>query len=166
MRIYSDDTGMELGIEKCAMLVMKSRKQQMTEGKELPNQGKIKTLRETETYKSLGILEADTIKQAEIKEKIKMKYLRKTRKLLENKLLSRYFIKGVNTWAVLLVRFSGLFLKRTIEELQKMDQRTRKLLTMHTVLHPRDNVDSLKVLRKEGRRECARIRDSVDSSIQ
>ena len=35
-------------------------------------------------------------------------------------------IKGINTWAVLLVRYSGPFLKWTREELQKMDQRTRK----------------------------------------
>ena len=31
----------------------------------LPNQDKIRTLGENETYKYLGILEADTIKQAE-----------------------------------------------------------------------------------------------------
>ena len=36
---------------------------------ELPNQDKIRTLGE-ETYKYLGILEADTIKQEETKEKI------------------------------------------------------------------------------------------------
>ena len=48
---------------------MKSGKRHMTEGIELPNQEKIRTLREKETYKYLGILEADTIKQEEMKEK-------------------------------------------------------------------------------------------------
>ena len=38
---------------------------------EIQNQDKIKTLGEKETYKYLGILEADIIKQEEIKEKIK-----------------------------------------------------------------------------------------------
>ena len=65
IRIYSRDIGMEFGREKCAMLVMKSSKQQLTDGMELPNQDKIKTLAENETYKYLGILEADTIKQVE-----------------------------------------------------------------------------------------------------
>ena len=37
---------------------------------ELPNQDKIRTLGENETYKYLGILKADTIKQAEMKDKI------------------------------------------------------------------------------------------------
>ncbi len=39
-----------------------------------------------------------------------------------------------------------------------MDQRTRK--------HPRDGVDRLYVLRKEGGRGLASIEDSVDASIQ
>ena len=46
VRIYSQDIGMEFGIEKCAMLVMKSSKRQLTDGIELPNQDKIKTLAE------------------------------------------------------------------------------------------------------------------------
>ena len=41
---------------------MKNGKLQMTEGIELPNQEKFRTLREKKTYKYLGILEADTIK--------------------------------------------------------------------------------------------------------
>ena len=82
VRIYSQDIGMEFDIEKCARLVMKSGKRHLTDGMELPNQDKIRTLREKETYKYLGILEADTIKQEEIKEKIKKEYLRRTRTLL------------------------------------------------------------------------------------
>ena len=70
VRIYSQDIGMEFGIEKCAILVMKSGKQHLPDGMELPNQDKIKTLAENETYKYLGILDVDTIKQGEMKDKI------------------------------------------------------------------------------------------------
>ena len=70
--------------------------------------------------------------------------------LVETKLCSRIFIKGINTWVVSLVRYSGPFLKWTSEELMQMDQRTRKLMTMHKALHPRDDVDRLYVLRKVG----------------
>ena len=93
VRIYSQDIGMEFGIEKCAMLVMKSGKRHMTDGMELPNHDKIRTLGEKETYKYLGILEADTIKQVEIKEKIQREYLWRTRKLHETKLSRRNLIK-------------------------------------------------------------------------
>ena len=138
VRIYSRDIGMEFGIEKCAMLVMKSGKRQLTDGMELPNKDKIKTLVENETYKYLGILEADTIKQAEMKEKIQKEYLMTTRKLLETKLNCRNLIKGINTWAVPLARYSAPSLKWTRDELKQMDQRTRKLMTMHKALHPRE----------------------------
>ena len=55
---------------------MKSGKRHMAEEIELPNQGKIRMLGEKVTYKYLGILEADTIKQVEMKEKIKTEYIR------------------------------------------------------------------------------------------
>ena len=74
------------------------------------------------------------------------------KKLLEIKLNSRNLTKGINTWAVPLVIYSGPFLKWTRDEHKHMDQRTRKLMTMHKALHSRDVVDS--------------IEDNVDASIQ
>ena len=44
VRIYSQDIGMEFGIEKGAMLVTKSGKRHMTDGMELPNHDRIRTL--------------------------------------------------------------------------------------------------------------------------
>ena len=166
VRIYSQDIGMEFGIEKCAMHVMKSGKRHMTDGMEQPNHDRIRTLEEKETYKYLGILEADTIKQVQMKDTIRKEYLWRTRKLLDTKLFSRNLIKGINTWAVPLVRYSGPFLKWTREELKQMDQRTRKLMPMHKELHPRDDVDRLYAFRKEGGRGLASIEDTVYASIQ
>ena len=65
VRIYNQDIGVEFGWEKCVILVMKSGERHMTDGMELLNQDKIRTFGENETYKCLGILEADTIKQME-----------------------------------------------------------------------------------------------------
>ena len=70
-------------------------------GIELPNKENIRMLAEIETYKYLGKLEADTIKQEEMKEKNEKKEsLKRTRNLLETKLYYRNLIKGINTWAV------------------------------------------------------------------
>ena len=77
----------------------------------------------------------------EERKKIIKEDLWRTRKLLETKLYNRHLIKRINTWAVLLVRYSGPFFKLTTEELQKIDQRTRKLMTMHKTLHPRNDID-------------------------
>ena len=44
VRIYSQDIGMEFGIEKSAMLGKKSGKQHLIDGMELPSQDKFRTL--------------------------------------------------------------------------------------------------------------------------
>ena len=49
---------------------MKSGKRHITDGMELPNQEKVRTLAENETYKYLDIIEADNIKEGEMKDKI------------------------------------------------------------------------------------------------
>ena len=46
----------------------------------------------------------------------------------------------------------------------QMDQRTRKLMTMHNALH--HDLDRLYLSKKEGGRGLASIEDSVDASIQ
>ena len=46
VRIYSQDIGIEFGIEKCSMRGMKSDKRHLTDGMELPNQDKIRRLGE------------------------------------------------------------------------------------------------------------------------
>ena len=58
----------------------------MTQVIELQSQDKIRILGEKEIYKYLGILEADKMKQMEMREKNKKECLRRTRKLLETKL--------------------------------------------------------------------------------
>ena len=50
-------------------------------------------------------------------------------------------------------------------ELKQMDQRTRKLMTTHKVLHSKHDVDRLYGSRKEGGRGLASMENSVDASI-
>ena len=52
---------------KCTKLQIKSGKRHFTDERELPNQDKMRMLVEKETYKYLGILEIDTIKQEDMK---------------------------------------------------------------------------------------------------
>ena len=129
---------------------MKIGKRHLTDGTELPNQ----------ILWNLGGWHHQTSENERLFKKI---YLRRTGKQLETNLCSRNLIKGINTWSVPLVRYLGPLLKWTRDELRPMDQRTRKLMTMHKALHPRVDVDRLYVPRKEGGRVLASIEDSVDS---
>ena len=64
---------MQFGIDKCAMLVMKKGKIVNSDGIQLPNDKVIKSL-EGETYKYLGVLEADEVMVNEMKDKVKKEY--------------------------------------------------------------------------------------------
>ena len=87
--IQSQYKGMEFGIENCAMLLMKEGK--ITETIEQFNQERIWTFEDTKNYNYLEILA--TIKQVEMKEKIRKDYFRRTRKLLETNLCNRNLLK-------------------------------------------------------------------------
>ena len=67
--IGSQDIGIEFAIEKCAVLIMKRGKREIADGIELSNQKRITVLGGKEIYNDLELLEAETIKQTEIKEK-------------------------------------------------------------------------------------------------
>ena len=120
-----------------------NEKQKTTGGRNRTSKSrqKIRTLGGKVTYKYSEILVVDAIKRIEMKGKFEKEYLRRTRKLLETQLHCRNLIKDINTWAVLLIRYSRPFLKWTREILQQMDHRTRKPITIYKCLHPRDNRD-------------------------
>ena len=69
------------------------------------------------------MLKTDTIKHAEIKEKLIKLCLRRTRKLLETNLFGRNFTKRINTLQLPVVRYSGLFLKYVRRNSEKWTER-------------------------------------------
>ena len=142
---------------------MKIGKGQITEGIVRPIQEKFWSLEEKKADKYLGILETDTIKQVRYERKKKKEFLCWMRKLFKIMLCSSNLIKGINTWAVLLVRYFRPFLKWTKEEVRQMNQWTRKLMTMHKALHPRDDIERLYVSKKEEGRGLTNIEESMDA---
>ena len=62
-----EDIGMKFGIEKCAILVMEKGEIMNLVGTELPDDKVIKSLQEGESYKYLGILEADKFLEEKMK---------------------------------------------------------------------------------------------------
>ena len=105
--VFSEDIGMEFAIEKSAMFVTEKREIVKSIGIELPDGKVIKALQEGQTYKYLGILEADKFLGQEMKLKVSKEYFRTLRKVLKSKLNGGNLDQGVNTWAVSLLRYSA-----------------------------------------------------------
>ena len=65
---------MQIGIDKCVMLAMKKGKMVKSDGIQLLNDKVIKSLEEGESYKYLGVLEADEVMVNEMNDKVKKEY--------------------------------------------------------------------------------------------
>ena len=70
VRVFSSDINMEFGIEKCGILLMKKGKYAKSDGVKLPNEKEIQEIDLEKGYKFLGVLEADVIKDKDMKEEI------------------------------------------------------------------------------------------------
>jgi len=103
-------------------------------------------------YKYLEVLEANQIKQEEMKDNTRTEYFRQVKRVLRSKLNGGNMISAINIWAVSLVRYTAGIVNQRKDELEAMDRWTRKLMTTYNSLYPRDDVDRLHVPTKEGGR--------------
>ena len=166
IQVFSKDIGMEFGIEKCAMLVIEKGKIVKSVGLELPYGKVIKSLQEGESYKYLGILEADKFLEEKLKVNVLKEYIRRLSNVLKSNLIVGNLVHGVNTWAVSLLRYSAAFVVWKKSELQAIDIKTMKLFTIYGVLDPKSDVDRLYIPRKEGGRGLISIEDCVEFAIR
>ena len=113
---------------------------------ELPDGKGIKSLQKDESYKCLGILEADRFLGEGMKLNISKEYFRKLKKVLKLKLNGGNLVQGVNTWAISLLRYSAAFISWRKCELKAIDRKTRKLFTIYGRLLPKSDVDRLYIL--------------------
>ena len=132
----------------------------------LPNGKVIKSLPEGESSKYLGVLEADNFLEEKMKLNFSKEYIRRLRKVLKSKLNDGNLVRGVNTWAVSLLRYSAAFVSWRKCELQAIDRKTRKLFTIYGALYPKSDVDRLYTPRKEGGRGLISVEDCVELAIR
>ena len=123
--MYMDDINlfakneMEFDIEKCALLIMKSGKQQITERIELLKKSKRSEKRKlTNTWGYWSRHHKTCGDERKKKKKKKKKRPQEIEKSNWNQVTQQKFLKEINTWGVSFVRYSGQILKWTGEELQ------------------------------------------------
>ncbi len=180
VHLFSEDIGMQFGLKKCGVLVMKRGKVVNQNGIALPN-GQIMKEIDENGYKYLGIVEMDKIKETDMKDKFASEYKRRLKLVLKSKLNGRNKILAINTWAVSVLRYGAGILKWTKDELKKMDRKSRKIMTIHGAFHPKSDTDRLYLTREKGGRglisceDCVRseennlgwyVRNSVESLIR
>ena len=149
---FSDDIGMEFGLEKCAKASFMKGKLASTGNIVIDDDTEIQELDQEGVYKYLGVDESDGIQHSKMKEKIRKEYNRRVRLILRTELNGRNKIEAINSLAVPVVQYSFGIIDWKISELKKIDTKTRKLLNMHKMLHPKADVERLYIPRKDGGR--------------
>ena len=180
VHLFSEDIGMQFGLNKCGVLVWKRGKVVKQNGIALPNGQTMKEIDES-GYKYLGIVEMDKIKETDMKDKFASEYKRRLKLVLKSKVNGRNKILAINTWAVSVLRYGEGILKWTVDELKNVDRKSRKIMTMHGAFHPKSDTDRLYLTREKGGRGliscegCVRseennlgwyVRNSVESLIR
>jgi hypothetical protein len=100
----------------------------------------------------LGIEESFDIRHKNEKENLKKEHLRRLRLFLGTELSAKNKILTIGSLAVPVLRYSFGVINWHQEELQKLDRKTRELLTIHGQYHPKADVDRSYVPRKQGGR--------------
>ena len=106
-------------------------------------------------------MEYDRVKEQEMKDKFRNEYFRRAKLILKSKLNGRNKIIALNTWAVSILRYGSGILKWNKNELQEIDRKTRKFMTINKELHPRSDVAQLYVSQKNGGRGLIGCENSV-----
>ena len=158
----SRDIRMEFGIQKCGVLILKRGKVVKSQGIKLSSDDVVEEVGKN-GYKYLGIIESDKIEEEAMKKTFRKEYLRRVRLVLQSKLHGRNKVKAINTWAVSLMRYGAGIVSWRKNELQEIDRRTRKLMTMNKALNPNSDVARLYVKRKEGGRGLIGIERCIRS---
>ena len=128
VRVFSKDTGMEIGTEKCAILSS--------------------YYKERKSHKYVGILAADKVLEEKMKLNVSKEYIRlskvqknlrkfkkrkvkksQVKKSFKSKLNGGNSVRGVNAWAVSPLRYSATTVSWKKSELQVIDRKTRNCLT-------------------------------------
>ena len=149
---FSNVINIKFGLEKCSTAEFKRGKLAKTTSIVLDEEATIKELQQKDSYKYLGINETEGIQHAKMKEKIRREYYRRVRLILKSELNAITRITAINSLAVPVIIYSTNVINWQMNDIKKLDTRTRKLLTMYRMHYPKADVERLYLPRSEGGR--------------
>jgi len=100
-----------------------------------------------------------------MKGRLTQEYSRRLRMILKSELNTRNKITTVGALAVPVLRYSFGIINWRAEEIKKIDRKTRKMLTMYKMHHPKADIDRLNVKRKEGGRGLVQVEVAYKAEI-
>ncbi|XP_052738597.1 uncharacterized protein LOC112058219 [Bicyclus anynana] len=148
---FSNSIRMELGLDKCAVLLVERGQVTHTVGIN-PDLLNIKTLSETESYRYLGMSQSIGVQEADMKQSVCEGFYRRLTKICKSYLSGANKIRAYNGWVMPVLMYTFGVLRWTQTELDVLDRRVRTTMTLYRKHHPKSSVMRLYVPRKCGGR--------------
>jgi hypothetical protein len=101
-----------------------------------------------------------------MKERLKQEYIRRLTVILKSELKARNKTTAIGALAVPVLRYSFGIINWRIEEIKQIDRKTRKMLTMYKMHHPKADIHRLYVKRKAGGKGLVQIEAAYEAEIQ
>ena len=161
---FSYDIGMEFGLSKCAKATFKKGKLETSDHVRLDEETMIKDLEQEKVYKYLGIDESSGIQHATLKQKLKKELVRRTQLILKTELNSKNRITAINTLAIPVITYSFNIIDWNLSEVKKIDVKVRKMMTTHSMHHPKADIHRLYLQRSNGGRSLTQLELSYKTS--
>ncbi|CAB3260828.1 unnamed protein product [Arctia plantaginis] len=155
---FSNSIKMEFGVDKCAVMYVKKGVIVESEGIELLDSTKLRSLSATETYKYLGISQSLGIPESNMKQTLQERFFGRLKKVLKSLLSGGNKVRACNGWVMPVLMYSFGILRWTQTELDALDRKVRTLLTASRMHHPRSSVMRLYIPRKLGGRGLLNIK--------
>ena len=132
---FSNDIGMEFGLDKCAKISIIKGKHQPTDDIEIDHNKHIKELDRDEQYKYLGIIETIGLNHKEMRQRLTKEYYYRLKKILRINLNPKNKITAINQLAVPVLQYTFGIINWPQNAIDPIDVKTRKLLTIHKVFY-------------------------------
>ena len=162
---FSDDIRMEFGLlEKTAKAAIKRGKLTETSDLQLDTDTCIRELDQEGVYNYLGINEGDGIPHAAMKVKVRKEYYRRLRLVLKSELNAANRFEAINTLAVPVNTYSFNIRNWKMSEIKRLDTKTRKLLTIYRMHHPKADVNRMYLPRRTGGRGLTKLETAYKST--
>ena len=146
---FSNDINMEFGLDKCAKSVIKKGKKVETENIQL-DRYEIQNLDEDTPYKYLGMEENENLMHKEMKKKLRKEYLSRLKKICKTSLTNKNKITAINELAIAILSYSFGIINWYQSELNSLDVKTRKWLTMYKIIYRNQCLSRIYLPRSKG----------------
>ena len=151
-------------MEKSAKATFKRGKLTETSDLQLDTDPCIRELDQEGVYKYLGINEGDRKQHAAMKEKVRKEYYRRVRLVLKSELNAANRFEAINTLAVPVNTYSFNIRNWKMSEIKRLDTKTRKLLTIYRMHHPKADVNRMYLPRRIGGRGLTKLETAYKST--